>query len=223
MKKLGTLMAAMVMGGTLQADPTVCQDVADNCAIPGFDAADMDSIHFDTAGSGVTTIVGSPTNPVTEPLYDVIFESSELLSHGSGFAIITADDGWINELSFYIDDLILPDNSLGMEVAEFSLNARNNNPDALVNFAFERSDGTTGNLGDFAMYEGGENEFTIWTNTELERITLTSDAGFEVASFKHLRVDIDTVTPDPVRVDAPYGAGLLALGLCGLVMARRRA
>jgi len=226
MKKLALLGAGLVLSGSVLADPILCADSASNCAIPGFDPADMDQIHFDTAGSGVQTIIGSPTNPVTEPLYDVVFTSDEDLSHGSGFAIITADDGWINKLSFNIDDLILPEGSLGMEVAEFSLNARNDGNDGIpaeVMISYVMSDGTVGDFGLNSMYKGGENPFTIWTNDEIESVTLMSDAGFEVASFKHLRVDIDTVgNPDPVNVDAPSHAALLGLGLIGLVASRKR-
>ena len=223
MKKLMAATAAFLMSATLQADPFLCTDTADNCAIPGFDAADMDRIFLDVAGNDVTTIIGSPQTEPNSLLYDIVFTSNELLDHGSGFAIITADDGWINHLSFNVDDILLPEGSTGMEVAEFSLNGRNNTSDALVEISFVRSDGTIGTFGDQSLYEGGENEFTVWSNSELERITLSSDAGFEVASFKHLRVDIDTVgNPDPVDVTGPDTAALLAMGLIGLFSARMR-
>ena len=215
MKKL--FAAALALCSPLAfANIQVCQGDAVSCLPANWDPTDLEAVHFDQASSGVNYATGTPQGS-GNGIYNIEFTSTELFSTGAGFAILTADDGGINDLSFNINSLVLP-SDFGIEVAEFSLNRRDNQ-NAQVSFDWVESDGTLG--FDPALYAlgPGETTFTIWADPEtLEQVNISSLQGFEVASFKHLRIDPDFIDPQPVS--APGGLALLGLGLVGLMRLR---
>ena len=223
MKKL--LTAAAVLAAPLAfADPILCVGSADTCGIAGFNPADMEKINISGAGQNVDTsiapIVGDPDG-VGNGIWNIEFRSSELLDHANGFAQIKASDGALNDLTFNINDLVLPNDTTGIEVAEFDLLSTGGpNSPGIVNFSAIFSDGTPAvNFATSGLV--GQQTFTIWTNSTLESVTLDSLVGFEVASFRHLRIDADFATNPPVDIDAPANFALLGLGLVGLILGRR--
>jgi hypothetical protein len=74
--------------------------------------------------------------------------------------------------------------------------------------------------GSFAVGAGTQ-WFSVLADPEtISDFRITSAQGFEVASFKHLRVDPDVLPP--TQVAAPGNVALVAMGLAGLMLTRRR-
>ncbi len=222
MKKLAAILASLFTPMAF-ANVLVCQGDAASCLPANWDLSALEQIHFAEQGAGVTSAVGLPQG-AGAGLYTVDFTSNEAFNHGAGFATLTAVDSLLNDLTFAIN----PDDTFGIEVAQFDLlnTGQNGSALAIANFAWLQSDGATGGASGFAM-GAGINTFTVWADPEtLAAVTMTSLQGFEVAQFKHLRIDPDLVNngpgPNPTGADAPGVMALLGLGLIGLGVGRQR-
>ena len=220
MKKLAALVASLFTPMAF-SNVVVCVGDANSCLPVAWDRDALEAIHFASQGSDVTSAVGIPQGS-GNGVYTIDFTSTETFNHGAGFATLTASDGLLNNLTFGIN----PDDVFGIEVAEFDLleTGANQSGIAAVNFSWVQSDGGTGGAGAFLL--DNQQTFTIWADPEtLASVTIDSLVGFEVAQFKHLRIDPDFANgggPEPREIHAPGMAALLGLGLIGLGLERRR-
>ena len=175
-------------------------------------------------GTGIENIlltdnqVGNPVTGVTNQtstLVDFTSTTDTLLTQGSGQSEIRALDGIINEISFYAQDP-----GIGFSHVVFNVDAA---ADSLIQITAVDNFGTLFDFGSFTADGSGQNFFTIGSDdVQWARIVNIYGDGINVLTeLQQIRVDPDLI-PDPVSVTAPGHVALLAMGLCGLVMARAR-
>ena len=213
--KKALLGAALMLPMPLFANLYVCEGPA-GCTLQG---AGIENILLNDNDIG-NPITG--TTNQTGTLVDFTSGTDILITQGNGQSELRAQDGVINELTFYAQDT-----GLGFEHVVFNIGAA---ADTIISLSAVDNFGTLFDFGDFVADGSGQNFFTIGSDDiqYARTVSIAGDGINALTELQQIRVNPDLIPdcpdcgPDPQSVSSPGHLALLSLGLLGLLQARRR-
>ena len=209
MKKMLTLLAGLVLSVPAWATLEVCVHPA--CTLQG---AGIENVLFNNNEVG-NPITGE-TNQ-TNTLIDFTSTTDTLLTQGSGQSELRAQDGFIDEVTFYAQDP-----TIGFDHVVFNVDAAADSTifiSAIDNFA------VLFDFGAFIADGSGQNFFTIGSDDLqfMTSVTILGDGITALTELQQVRVSPGTlpIPPDPGgEIPLPaavwfFGSGLVGLGAIG--------